>query len=332
MPARGVTTAAARQARPRRTVYRDAVATHEGMPGGAQPGGSGPTAEPEESPDSALQRASARVVAVLSPLQRYWVGRVSLHSLEEVTRVEIFDRAMVLSAQVFTSVFPILILFAVIVSQADVIDIADAMSMPPATAAVLKNVLGSTTPSSFGLLGALLVLISGTSLSRALARMYQLVWRLPKPRTRPSHWWRWLAVIVALAVSLVAVRGLVRWSSGLTPAPLWNVVVVTASYGLLWLVVAYLLLLGRVPWRALAPGAFLAGFAIAVVGRVGSLFLPASLASSEERYGPIGVAFTYLGFLYVTSFALIAASVLGAVIVRDDGGLGRWLRHGWTAP
>ena len=55
-------------------------------------------------------------------------------------------------------------------------------------------------------------------------------------------------------------------------------------------------------------------------------WLPRALEVSADRYGPIGVAFTYLAWLYVASFCFMGAAVLGHVIATDRGRLGRWIR------
>jgi membrane protein len=54
--------------------------------------------------------------------------------------------------------------------------------------------------------------------------------------------------------------------------------------------------------------------------------MPRALDVSAERYGSIGVAFTYLAWLYVLSFCFLAASVIGQVVTSDPGGFGRWIR------
>ena len=45
-----------------------------------------------------------------------------------------------------------------------------------------------------------------------------------------------------------------------------------------------------------------------------------------DRYGPIGVAFTYLACLYTASFCFLATAVLGQVIATDRGKLGQWIQ------
>ena len=51
-------------------------------------------------------------------------------------------------------------------------------------------------------------------------------------------------------------------------------------------------------------------------------WLPHALEVSADRYGPIGVAFTYLAWLYIASFCFLATAVVGQVIATDRGGLG----------
>jgi membrane protein len=56
------------------------------------------------------------------------------------------------------------------------------------------------------------------------------------------------------------------------------------------------------------------------------VYLPRALRSSADRYGTIGVAFTYIGWLYVVAFCLLLAVVFGYVLAHDEGPLGRWIR------
>jgi len=65
---------------------------------------------------------------------------------------------------------------------------------------------------------------------------------------------------------------------------------------------------------------------------VGSIYLPLALQSSAERYGTIGVAFTYIGWLYVVAFCLLLAATAGHVVGRDEGALGRLIRGARRAP
>jgi membrane protein len=76
----------------------------------------------------------------------------------------------------------------------------------------------------------------------------------------------------------------------------------------------------------LLPGAFLFATLMATVRPATALWLPRALEASADRYGSIGVAFTYLTWLYVASFCFMATAVLGQVIASDQGRLGARIR------
>ena len=59
-----------------------------------------------------------------------------------------------------------------------------------------------------------------------------------------------------------------------------------------------------------------------------AFWLPRALETSADRYGAIGVAFTYLAWLYVAALCFIATAVIGQVVATDRGRLGAWVRPG----
>src|SRR5690242_8386712 len=60
--------------------------------------------------EAAVARLPPRVRGVAERLMRRWAGRFVVRTAASVVRVELFDRSMAIAAQVFTSVFPLLIL------------------------------------------------------------------------------------------------------------------------------------------------------------------------------------------------------------------------------
>jgi membrane protein len=74
------------------------------------------------------------------------------------------------------------------------------------------------------------------------------------------------------------------------------------------------------------PGAVVFALVMLGVRPAGAAYLPGALETSSQRYGPIGVAFTYLGWLYVVAFCFLAAAVVGRVLAEDEGRLGRLIR------
>jgi membrane protein len=89
-----------------------------------------------------------------------------------------------------------------------------------------------------------------------------------------------------------------------------------AAATLLWWPVQRVLLGGRIPWRALLPGAALMGVGQAVVVAVSALYLPVALSRDASRYGLLGVAVALLSWLVVLGLLLVLSAVLGAELAR----------------
>jgi membrane protein len=237
---------------------------------------------------------------------------------------------MTIADQFFTSVFPILILLASILGAADADAVADALDMPDESREVLDQALEQSSSSAFGLVGILIVLASATSLSRALTRAFAAIWLLPRPRSTLRSAWRWLAVVVSLAMSLVVVRALGKFAADVPPGDVWQRVLAFGCDVAVMLLVPWLLLSGAVALRRLLPGALLFATVMLFVRPASAIWLPRALDTSADRYGTIGVAFTYLAWLYVVAFCVLVTAVLGQVVAMDPGWLGRRIRG--TAP
>jgi membrane protein len=105
----------------------------------------------------------------------------------------------------------------------------------------------------------------------------------------------------------------------------WQRVVALACDLAIAVFVPWLLLSGAVRLRTLVPGALIFGLVMLGVRPASAVWLPHALEVSADRYGSIGVAFTYLAWLYVVAFCVLLTAVLGQVIAEDRGWLGRWI-------
>jgi membrane protein len=256
----------------------------------------------------------------------HWPGRIFIRTIAGVARVELFDRSMTIAAQLFTSVVPLLILGMVVLGQQHADQIADLIDMPQTTQRVLDDALASSDASSFGVLSSLMALISATSLARALTRAYGAVWTIPRVRSSLSDSWRWVVAVLMLTAFAVAVR-LLTWLAGQSSFPHLATAVITACADtLVAVLLPWILLTGRLPIRRLVPGAVIFGLVMMAVYPAGAVYLPYALEASADRYGTIGVAFTYIGGLYIFSFCLLTAAVLGEAIAQDEGAVGRFIR------
>lgn len=288
--------------------------------------GSTPTETATAQFERLLQRLPYRLRTVVGRLLDQWPGRIGLGVAATSIRIELFDRSMTIAAQFFTSVFPIIIVLASWFGDGGT-QLADALQAPAETEKILEQALGTTPENAtFGVLGTLIILASATSLSRALTRAFAAIWDLPRPHIKLTSAWRWVAVVLALALALVTARALSRFVADIPPPTLWEAAATFSFDVLIGVFVPWLLMAGQVSPRRILPGALVFATVMVFVRPASGLWLPHALEVSADRYGAIGVAFTYLAWLYVVSFCFLAANVLGKVLAMDPGLLGRLIR------
>ena len=257
--------------------------------------------------------------------------RFVLHLVREWQKLEPFDRAMTLAAQAFTSIFPLVIAAASVLRRDDSRQFGDKLSdllgLPASTQKVLSDAVSpdAATITTFGILGLLIVLLSATSFSRALTRMYGKAWSVRPPPW--SEWWRWIAAIVAIASCAVSLKVVQRVAVD-NDAEIVGLLLTGLVSSVLWTWVPWLLLARRVPWVLLTPGGVIMGMASVLLAIAGRIYMPRALEHAASRFGDLGVAFTYIGWLFSIAFVLIAATVVGKVLATEFGPLSRLLaRH-----
>jgi membrane protein len=132
--------------------------------------------------------------------------------------------------------------------------------------------------------------------------------------------------VLTLAAFMAGSR-LAGWATHQLPLPHLSVaaLLLLADIGVAVLL-PRLLLGGSVPARLLLAGGVIFGLAMLVVRPVGSVYLPRALATSADRYGTIGVAFTYISWLYVVAFCVLLSTILGRVLALDESRAGQVLR------
>jgi membrane protein len=253
--------------------------------------------------------------------------RIASRTAGGLQDIEPFDRAMTLAAQAFTSLFPLIIAVAALLpasSQSLSDRLSEGLGLPDSSRAVLELVLPAQpqTRGTFGILGVLIVVFSATSLSPALARMYAKVWRVPSGGWTRG-WWRLIAVLFGVALSLVTVRALYFASHGNAYGTAGTLLLTLILNSLLWTWAPRLLLARRVSWRRLLPGGVILGSCTVVTSIASGIYLPRALASASQQFGALGVAFAYIGWLFIVAFVLVCSTVLGAVLARDESSLAR---------
>jgi len=250
-------------------------------------------------------------------------GRFALRVARDLRNLEFVDRGMTLAAHVFTSILPILIvvgaLRATLEPGADAI-FAEHLGFDDATAEMLEKSLptGAQELRVTGVVGVALLVIAATSFARALERSLQTMWHTPNVSIKFA--WRWLATIVAVVIGvalIVATRIIVRGDGAL---PVFEFIAEVAIWTALWWIAAWIVINGRVSLRQLLPGAVFAGVAFAIAGQVGRILLPPMLAEAALRFGVLGLAFSYIGWLLVLSCILLIAMTAGRVVHLTQSG------------
>lgn len=179
--------------------------------------------------------------------------------------------------------------------------------------AVLTNEHGSDLRETTGIVGILMALVSATSFSRAVARVCERAWQLPRGRARVTVW-RWAAWLVMLVGALL-VLGSVRNGLG---AGVWLGVPLGFLLGVgVWWWTQHLLLASRVAWLPLLPGAVLTSAASSALGLTARLYIPNAVNRSLSDYGSLGLVLTLLSWLIVICVAVSATITVGAVLAQE---------------
>ena len=127
-----------------------------------------------------------------------------------------------------------------------------------------------------------------------------------------------IAVLFGVALSLITVRAL-HIASPRDPYGTAGTLLLTfVLNSLLWTWSPWLLLARRVSWRRLLPGGVMMGCCTVITSMASGVYLPLALSSASRQFGALGVAFTYIGWLFIVAFVLVCSTVLGAVLARDE--------------
>lgn len=269
---------------------------------------------------AALRRTAERRFPVLTELTA------------RLLSVNLLDAATRLAAQLFLTAVPFMFLAAAVTPQGvrdHLVESAqDLFGLTGASKEQLRQVYGAhssdteTVRQTTGVIGALVVLLSATASSRAMARVCERAWRLPRAAARLVAW-RWFAWIVAW-VAVLVLQGPLR--NGFGAGPWAGVPLIFLTDVLVWWWTQRLLLGARVPWLPLLPGALLSALAMTALSMTARLYMPTALNRSLATYGSLGSVFTLLSWLIAICVVLTFTITAGAVLATEPP-LNRLLRR-----
>ncbi|MCF2530836.1 YhjD/YihY/BrkB family envelope integrity protein [Yinghuangia soli] len=258
-----------------------------------------------------------------------WEQSVPRRCVTRALEIQITDRMMALAAQAFLALMPLVIVLAAAAPQGVSDGLVDAMRTRAGlgdsdTTENVESIASSAAEAGVTAFGSLLVLLSATSFSRALQRVYERTWRVAPGGLRSA--WRPLAWIVGMIAYFVLLGFTFKITHSGGPLTVIRVGIAVCGSIALWWWTPFVLLSGRVRWRALVPTALCTALGTMGLGVVSARYVPHLLSTNESRYGTIGVAFAIESWLVVLFAVVLAATVLGAVLVDTRGRLGVWAR------
>jgi membrane protein len=248
--------------------------------------------------------------------------------------VNLLDAGTRLAAQLFLTAIPLLFVVAAFAPQTvrdQLVSTArNVFGLTGASDDQLKQVYGSNggdLRQTTGVIGALVALLSATACSRAMARVCERAWNLPRAAVRVAVW-RWVVWLAVWMMALV-LQGPLRDGFG---HGLWLGLPLTFLADVaVWWWTQRLLLSKRVGWLPLLPGAILTALAMTALSVTARLYMPTALNRSLANYGSLGSVFTMLSWLIAICAALTFTITAGAVLASEPplaGLLHRGTGHG----
>lgn len=259
-------------------------------------------------------------------LHRMPGGPLLLRLFADLARSEIADRSMTLAGQAFTSILPVMIVLSTIRSNGYIDDTLSGYGLSPEDLALTSGD-PSESAVTFGVIGGLMTVISATSFSRALDRMYARVWDTPKLTFRKG--WRWIVVVLAISLG-VTVQGLITRLGDIGTFDVLGLGLEVAAdlafWTVLWYFVCRMLTQKRVNIRCSLLTGIISAVGLTALSIGTRVALEPVLASATGQFGILGVVFTLISWLFVFSAVLVASTVIVYALAEDTGRIGHFLR------
>jgi membrane protein len=257
---------------------------------------------------AALWRGRAERIPVIGTVITEWY------------RIEVVDRSMAIGAQGLLAVLPMLVVLGAFLPHDAATtlyqEVSDTVGLQRQQSAPLGSLMTEGQNSvNAGFVGVLIALVSATSFSRALQRMYarafDLDWTSRRGRLRASTVWLfvWLGFLAFEA-----------WFGAHSDA-LSVATAIGATLALhlaFWWWTLHSLLLGDVPWSDLLPTAAISSVVVLVLARGSELVMPLYARSVISQYGSFGLILALATWMVVMAGALVLSATVGSLMVQTS--------------
>ncbi|WP_345521416.1 YhjD/YihY/BrkB family envelope integrity protein [Nocardioides conyzicola] len=242
--------------------------------------------------------------------------------IRDFVKIEFIDRCMLIAAQGLLALIPMLVVLTAFFPHATS-DLVRSFSQASGvgqdgTRLLEGEVTSGQVRTQTGVFGFLITLFSATSFARAIQRMYERIWDQPHVGGLSGAqrcllwllgWMLTLQIIGALRRIGDGVGGILGDSVGF--------VVQAALLSMLWWATSWVLLFGRVPWRALALGAVLTGVLGIVYNRGASFLMPPYVRANAEQFGTLGVILAVSTWLIGFAAIMVGSALVGRIVSED---------------
>ncbi|WP_063836891.1 YhjD/YihY/BrkB family envelope integrity protein [Phaeacidiphilus oryzae] len=245
---------------------------------------------------------------------RLLAGRIA----QQLVRVSLLEMATRLAAQAFLAVLPMLIAIASFSPEAIRRQLLSSLHTLIGTGGPVVSETdrltagGDAALHQWGAAGVLVAVLSATAFTRALQRMCERAWELPHASLLKAAW-RW-AVWLVVWITVLILQGILHRAFGAGPG--LGVPLQLAAAVLMWWWTQHLLLIARVGWRPLLPGALLTGSGVIGFCSLSAVWLPRTLRMSQARYGALGSVFSLLSWLILLFTVVVFGIAVGRVLVK----------------
>lgn len=245
-------------------------------------------------------------------------------TVDELVRVEIIDRSMVIAAQALLALVPLVVVLGAFlpdVTKTALERLEDVTGMAGVSSQLADQV---STPTServrtqTGVVGILVTVLSATSFARAVMRGYERIWALPnirgiRARRRALGWL--LGWLIAFEV-LSLVQAWLEPATGAAGRGVVRIVFISLA----WWWTFRLLLSQRISWQALLVPAVVTGLGLTVYTGATSVVMAPYVRSTVAQFGTLGLVLAVAAWLVGFAGVLVGTAVIGRSLMQE-----RWL-------
>lgn len=236
----------------------------------------------------------------------------------EWRRVEVIDRALAIGAQGLLAVLPLLVIVVAFLPDAAAhgmsLQLGHTVGLEDPALRPMTDVVDDANgvSANAGLLGVVVALVSATSFSRALQRMYakvfELDWERRPGRILASSVWllAWLGFLAGLGI--VATTTSLPFAVYLAGALVLNV--------FFWWWTLHTLLLGDRAWSDLLPTALLTTAALGLLVQGSGVVMPLYARSLAQQFGPFGLVLAIASWMVAAAGVIVVSAVIGGRFAR----------------